>query len=171
MQAKDKKMAELILYISAKCEDDDRFGSVKLNKILFYSDFIQYGKSGASITGQDYRRLKRGPGPTRLLPIRNRLVEAQDVELENRERFGLTQIRTVALRGADLSGFSSAEIALVDDVIGALWDDSATDVSEVSHRFPGWKLAEPMEEIPYQSVFLSERELTSSEREFALELG
>ena len=171
MQDTDKKMAELILYISAKCEMDDGFGSVKLNKILFYSDFIQYGKTGASITGQDYRCLKHGPGPTRLTPVRDHLLDVRDVELEDRDRFGLTQRRTVALRGADLSGFSTAEIALVDDVIEALWNSSATDVSELSHRFPGWKLAGLMDDIPYESVFLSERELTGNERKFALELG
>jgi hypothetical protein len=35
----DRKMKELILYLASKSEDDPRFSSTKLNKLLFYCDF------------------------------------------------------------------------------------------------------------------------------------
>lgn len=38
----DGKLAELILYIAKRCEDYERFGAMKLTRILFYSDFLTY---------------------------------------------------------------------------------------------------------------------------------
>ena len=49
--ADDRKMKELILYLAARSEDDPRFSSTKLNKLLFYCDFTAYRQLGRSITG------------------------------------------------------------------------------------------------------------------------
>ena len=71
-----KKFCELVLYIAKRSEDDPRFCAVKLNKIMYYSDFGAYRRLGQSITGANYqaeRALLRGrcfgtPGPVGLGP-------------------------------------------------------------------------------------------------------
>ena len=163
----DKKLAELILYISEKSESDPRFGAVKLNKILFFSDAIAYGKMGAAITGQEYQRLPWGPAPRRLLPVRDQLRADEELAIRKTDRFGQEQDRTIALRPADLDAFSGAEIAIVDEVIQALWDRNAAEVSDLSHRVRGWQLASEGETIPYESIFLSDRPLTDAEKAHA----
>ena len=75
---RDKRLGELILYIASRCERAQYFGKTKLNKILFYADFLYYKKTGDSITGQEYMRLDQGPAPRRLVPV---------VEALKRERF------------------------------------------------------------------------------------
>jgi len=65
MGGSDAKMAELILYVSDRCQLDPAYGSTKLNKILFYADFLYYAKHGTSITGQEYMRLDKGPYVTK----------------------------------------------------------------------------------------------------------
>lgn len=170
MKRADRKMAELILYISVRSEGDEHFGATKLNKILFYADFIHYGKTGESITGQTYQRLEMGPAPRRLLPIRRELQETEDLVIQRRDRFGRIQERTVALREPDLTIFTGEEIKLVDDVIDALWEGRAIDVSLLSHDFAGWKLVRDRQTIPYESVFLTDRPLTAAERAYAREL-
>ena len=65
-KANDTKMRELILYVASKSQHDPKFGSTKLNKILFFADFAFYFKHGRSVTGQEYMRLKHGPAPRRL---------------------------------------------------------------------------------------------------------
>src|SRR5687767_11634112 len=116
MQNMDKKkLGELILYISKKSELDPNFGAVKLNKILFYSDFIAFGRLGKAITEQDYQRLDQGPAPRRLLPVREDLIDRGYLAIQEVARFGKTQKRTVALRDPDLSIFTAEEIALVDE--------------------------------------------------------
>ncbi len=167
---RDKKLGELILYVSERCEADRHFGATKLNKILFFADFLFYQKSGRSITGQAYQRLPNGPAPRRLIPVRQALVEAGDLAMRERLTHGHTQLRTVAAREADLSGFGADEIAVVDHVIRVLRNHSATDASELSHTLTGWKLARDGDTIPYETVFLSERRLTREEADYALEL-
>src|SRR6266487_3415423 len=48
----DEKLRELILHICIRSEDDEAFGAVKLNKLLFFSDFHAFLRLGKPITGQ-----------------------------------------------------------------------------------------------------------------------
>jgi hypothetical protein len=167
----DTRLAELILYISDKCERDEYFGAVKLNKILFFADFLYYQRRGRSITGQEYQRLKNGPAPRRLMPVRSDLERDGDVVVKKRfTPGGYEQARTVAVREPDLRMFAGDEIAMVDFVITELWNHTASEASDLSHTLTGWKLAENGDTIPYETVFLSERELTTDEAEYAREL-
>lgn len=167
----EAKMAELILYISDRCQLDPTFGATKLNKILFYADFIHFANTGEAITGQEYMRLDKGPAPRHLVPIRERLIEDHELVVRSQPYGGFQQKRPIALRTADLSEFSGEEIAQVDAVIAQLWALTATEVSEISHRFDGWKLATDRETIPYETAFVSEREPSEDDYEFAREIG
>lgn len=51
MKDKHKKLRELILYIVRKLPGVDE---TTLKKILYYSDFMAYAKTGESITGEVY---------------------------------------------------------------------------------------------------------------------
>jgi len=166
-----RKLAELILYIAQRSEDDERFGAVKLNKILFYSDFLAYALEGTSITNHPYRRLPRGPAPKYFLQVREKMEERGDLAIQRRRYFDREQERPIALREPDLEGFTGSEIAIVDDVIDRLWDKDATEASELSHRFKGWELAEDGEDIPYETVFVNTRPLTDSEKEYGRKLA
>ena len=45
------RFRELILYCALKSETHRFFGATKLNKCLFYADFLAYRALGSSITG------------------------------------------------------------------------------------------------------------------------
>lgn len=62
----DRKMKELIVYLTAKSEGDPRFSAEKLNKLLFYCDFTAHRQLGHSITGYSYQNLPSGPAPKAL---------------------------------------------------------------------------------------------------------
>lgn len=172
----EEKLGELILYISQKSAVDPKFGSVKLNKILYLSDFLAFGNWGEPITGVPYQHLKEGPAPKRLLPVREELQKrgyliVKEVPLKS----GKTQKRTINLREPDLDKFTGKEIALVDEVIEALWNLDADETSDFSHRFVGWKMTKLKDPIPYGTIFLSDEPLSEAEiirgRELARELG
>ncbi|MGI8771218.1 MAG: Panacea domain-containing protein [Acidobacteriaceae bacterium] len=172
----ENKLGELILYISRKCATDPRFGAIKLNKILYFSDFYAFGNASTSITEVDYQHLINGPAPRRLRPVRDRLQSIGALALQHVVlKSGKTQTRTIALRTPDLTAFTGEEIALVDDVIDMLWDDDADSVSERTHRYVGWKMTQLGETIPYGSIFLSDEPLSSAEilrgQELANQLG
>jgi len=164
------KFEELLLYVAKKSQADPRFGATKLNKILFYSDFSVFGFLGKSISGQRYQKLRNGPAPRGLLPLRNRLIENGVCALQEAYYGGRRQHRLIALREPNLSAFSGAEIAIVDSTIEALWEEDGTSVSHLSHKFLGWRAASEGEDIPYETVFASARELTQGESDYALQL-
>jgi len=168
----DLKLAELILYIARISEGDDTFGSTKLNKILFMADFEAYRKLGSPITGAEYQSLPHGPAPRRLMPVMEKLCESGSAAVRIEQRFGYEQKRPIALREPDLSLFSADEIALVDRIVRLLWGFTARDVSELSHRFIGWQLAEQGEIIPYGLALLAaDRELSEEGNKVAQELS
>ena len=164
-----EKFKELILYIAQESEFDPNFGATKLNKILFFCDFLAYRAHGRSISGQRYFKLPYGPAPRALKPALNELVaEEACIEIE-RGHFGHPQKRIIVRREANLEAFFTAtEVALVASVIRALWDNSAQEVSELSHHFIGWQVAELHEDIPFETIFMGDpRELTLTEEDSA----
>jgi len=164
------KLRELVLYVCTASDSDEAFGSIKLNKLLFYSDFLHYLQYGTPITGQEYQKLKNGPAPRQMLPLLNDMQTADQLAIAQRSYFGLTQRRPVALREADLSRFSAQEIAIVDHVLRSFQKHNGMEISELSHNFAGWQLAEEGETIPYSSALLRGGELTTQERRWAQEL-
>jgi hypothetical protein len=163
-QENEEKFRELVLYISQRCATDPKFGAVKLNKILFFSDFLAYANTGQAITSFEYQRLPKGPAPRRLLPVRTQMIAEGILGLQEvRLRSGMTQKRTVNLRPPNLRIFTGDEIEVVEGVISILEDADAETVSELSHRMVGWLLVADGETIPYGTVFLSNEPLTETE--------
>lgn len=167
MSPNDKKLGELMLYIAEFCETDPTFGSVKLNKLLFYSDFLAFRRLGRSITGHTYQKLEHGPAPRAMLPVRRSL--GGDLVFREESRYGRAQKKPIATRSADLSEFSAEEISLVDSVVEEWIGVSAAKISKKSHDdLCCWDMAELGEAIPYSvSLIGSQTPPTDEEREWA----
>ena len=170
----DRLLGELILYVAECCADDPTFGAIKLNKILWWSDFQAFGRLGGPITGVRYVRRPQGPAPYRLLPVRNRLIRLDAAEMEERPVGQRLQERIVALRAPDKL-FTQEQLDIVDEVIRDLWGMTATEVSERSHG-KAWQIAaEDGVPIPYEAVFLSDEPVTDADvartKELAEEYG
>ncbi len=166
----DAKLKELVLYIARKSEGDPRFGSTKLNKLLFLADFIAYATWGQPITGQDYMAENNGPVPRRLLPVREQMEKAGELVIAEVEYQTKLQKRPIALREPDVGIFTGPEIALVDSLIEDWWEHTATAISMASHEFVGWRVAQKGETIPYETALLDDRDLTKDEEARGLEL-
>jgi len=158
----DDKLRELILFICRRSEGDGPFGATKLNKLLFFSDFVAYRKFGKSITGHRYQRLKKGPAPRALLPICNQMEAEGTIAFAERDYHGYTQKQIFARRDANLQEFSADEIALVTELIEEYWGKTATQLSDLSHEFRGWQLAEDGEDIPYEVALIEFEHQTES---------
>jgi hypothetical protein len=166
----NEKLRELILYIARRSEGDESFGKTKLNKILFYADFIAYAQTGQSITGQQYRKLEHGPAPVEAPQAIDTLVDQADLAMARRNYHGFPQQRPLALREPKLDAFTAEEIAIVDAVIAEHWGRSARDVSDLSHEFIGWQVARPGEVIPYDTVFADDSEPIDADVQYAKDL-
>lgn len=167
----EEKFKELILYIITKTEGDPSFGAIRLNKALFFADLFAYGQLGRSITGQEYQKLEMGPAPRRLVPVRDEMIESEDVVTAKRAFKGYTQHRLVAMREPNLSEFSGAEIALVDELLSLMKGKTGKEVSDMSHGFLDcWDGVPLHETIPLSVVFVTNRDLTERERAHARDL-
>jgi hypothetical protein len=53
-----EKFKELVLYLAEKCETDPSFGVTKLNKLLYYCDFVAYSELGKPAIDYEQRLIR-----------------------------------------------------------------------------------------------------------------
>ena len=125
IRPKDRKLAELILFISERSEGDPPFGADKLAKLLFNADFSAFRMHKKSITGQTYEKCYVCPAPKRLAAVRQALITRGELAIREREPYGSRQYRSFALRLADHSKFTADELAMVTSLIATNWGRSS----------------------------------------------
>jgi hypothetical protein len=167
-QPRDEKLRELILLITEWSQADEKFGAIKLNKLLFHCDFAAYLTFGEPITSQQYFALPQGPAPRRLKPITQAMVKSQQLAYKEVSYYGYTQLRPIALKAPNVELFSPKELNLIRNTIQTYWNMSATEISKHSHLFLGWKIAREKETIPYCTALVSCRPPTEIERSHGL---
>lgn len=157
------RLRQMILYVAQKCVGAERFGAVKLNKILWRSDFRSFAARGIPVTGRSYQRLQQGPALVEMPPVHAEMVEAGDIEvIETIFPSGNREKRTVALRSPDLALFSNEDLGFVDESIAHYWNQTATEASDESHGLP-WQTRSNGDPMPYELSRLSERRLSGSQ--------
>ncbi len=163
---------ELIVLISELCATDPTYGSVKLNKILYFADFMAYRELGKPISGATYHKLPEGPAPRQLLAARRELVSEGRITIEHRPYFQGVQKRPVVTgSGSDRALFSDDELSIVTSVVEYFRGKSARDVSDISHREPGWILAEDRADIPYETAWLSQDPVDQTDEALARQMA
>ncbi len=165
-----QRFRELIVYVSAQCAEDPHFGAVKLNKILFYSDFRAFERLGEPITGVTYFALPEGPAPYLMRPVRRELEKEGAIEVEESPVGNYRQLRTIARREADLDLFTKGELAIVREVIDELRDKTARQLSKESHGL-AWRTCEIGAFIPYEAAFYSDEDATAQDLAEARDLN
>lgn len=149
-----EKLREAILHLAMSSEDDLHFGKTKLYKLLFFSDFAHFVSTGQAITWAEYRCFPFGPVPTEAEPLIEEMARAGELAIQHRDHFGYQQVRPIALREAELSRFSGAEVARLERTVRDLRQMNASGVSELSHHFLGWQVAGERELIPYEIALI-----------------
>jgi hypothetical protein len=164
-----KRLRELILFIAERCLNDPTFGAVKLNKILFFADFISFARYGEPITGTSYGKLPLGPVPTAARAVRAEMEAADEIFMVMEGYNPSPRHRLIARREADLGGFKPRDIVLIDGIIETLHGVSGSAVSEVSHD-RAWESVEDYEMIPYEAAYISGEPLTERDLTVAFEM-
>lgn len=127
------RLKNLLLYV---LEQMGETFQTKMNKVLFYIDFLSYRERGIAISGLAYQSLEFGPAPQRW----DRVYSAFD---EVQEQLRLVQgqecMSLKAYATADMSKFTAEEMTVIDEVCGKLKDMTSREVSRLSHEEPAWK--------------------------------
>lgn len=138
-----EKMAAMISYLAASTSD---LYKTKLNKLLFYADFVNYHLHGNSISGSRYVHLPYGPVP-----------DGYEETLDTLNHYGVIDV--LKQNSADLIqlGDNSAkqfltaeETATLDWVLAKYGSMSASQLTEISHREKAYKNTKTGEEIAYE---------------------
>jgi Protein of unknown function (DUF4065) len=163
-----KKLQELVLYVARRCEEHHFFGTIKLNKILLYSDWGSYRDRGRGVTGIPYIKDIFGPAPKGIDQVIAGLVTAGDAVVLHRGMLnGLVQDRVVPIRDADLSIFDAEDIATVNDVVDRFRKMPAKRVSDLTHDTAGWLSTHFGEEIPYSASLIPDQPIPLTLHEMA----
>lgn len=160
MALNEAKFREMILLIARRSDGDPSYGATKLNKLLFFADFAAYRRYGAPISGARYQKLEHGPAPREIVPVRVRMLEEGSAIELKRDYFGKSQLRLTSVDEPALNALTVRDVALIDEVLQSYQQANASDISEISHAFSGWKYAAYGEDIPYETALLVERTAT-----------
>ena len=116
-----------------------RFGGVfftMMNKLLFYTDFVNYRDYGRGMSGLSYMAIKYGPVPVgynraySIPDIRQRIIYYES------GKYG--QVIESDL-SPDMNTFTEEELATLENVANRFSKTNAGEISDISHEEKAWK--------------------------------
>ena len=129
-----EKFKNMILYLVKRLNG---VLSVKLNKLLWYCDFLHFKETSVSITGSQYVHYPLGPVPKnyeRIIGIMQPdLLEKNEVLFETKDGIVIGDEFT-ALFEPDESLFSEREIQVMNFIADTFRGFTSTDIKEKSHQ-------------------------------------
>jgi len=127
-----KKLAEMMVYFA----ELPQMWRTKLNKMLFYADFLHAKRHGATISGARYVHMQFGPVPGGFYALQGQLVDEASLDEVPAEAGDRQGTLFVARRPADRSVFSETELRTLEDVGEHFASWSAGQIVEYSHQEP-----------------------------------
>ena len=109
----------------------------KMNKLLFYSDFLSYRLIGRGMTGLAYKAIDFGPVPVRWDRIYSFYddISQEIVQFPN----GKAGTRLISDLPADLSVFTENELQMLNYVYERFKNENSSQISVISHQEEAWK--------------------------------
>jgi len=144
-----EKLKNMILYLVKRL---DGVLKVKLNKLLWYCDFLHFKETSVSITGSQYIRLKYGPVPNnyeRIIGIMQpELLDKDEIPFNTKE--GIVGEQFTALVEPDESLFSEEEIKVMNFVADTFREYTSTEIMNKSHQEIAYIKCEDGDIISYE---------------------
>ncbi len=126
--------------------------NTKMNKLLFYTDFYSYKTRGIGMTGLAYRAIQFGPVPVKW-NILYSLIEGVDTEIVPFMN-GCAGEKLCSSIEPDPDGLDSDEKKILDTVLKRFRNNTATEISSISHNEDAWlKYKDTTSLIDYSEAF------------------
>jgi putative zinc finger/helix-turn-helix YgiT family protein len=148
-----EKFTEMVVYFSEQIAPF----KTKMNKLLFYADFLMFKQSCFSISGVRYKAIDMGPVPNNFQSIFEYLANKDEIYIFTTEfSNGYTGEQFKARKDrpfkADL--FSENELEVLEKVATVFKPTSTNDIIELSHLEEAWKKNEKKKSvISYEYAF------------------
>ena len=142
------KLKNVMIAILERCND---VWTTKMNKLLFYVDFLSYRERGMSITGLTYRAIDFGPVPEKWNKVYCQFDEIQQV-IQQIGNYEGTMLKTSSQIDKDI--LSEDEIKIIDIVCNRFGNHSSQAISTISHEEFAWKNHyQHSERIPFSEAY------------------
>jgi transcriptional regulator with XRE-family HTH domain/uncharacterized phage-associated protein len=140
-----KKLTEMIVYFASEVQP----WKTKLNKLLFYADFLHYKKMAYSISGAEYYAITMGPVPNNFCSIFEYAAHNKHVEVTYHEFKGGSVGESFSVnrdRKFNPEIFDEDELSCLKEVAAKLGKISTTEIVDMSHEEIAW-----LDNIPQKS--------------------
>ncbi|MFA7361704.1 MAG: type II toxin-antitoxin system antitoxin SocA domain-containing protein [Candidatus Kapaibacterium sp.] len=111
----------------------------RLNKLLFYSDFLSFSETGYSITGLRYAAIDNGPVPNNYNLLYSILEKEGAVNCDNVVMKDYEFSKYEPLKKFDKEIFESEEIEIFKRVLRNFKFEKTSNIINLSHEEEGWK--------------------------------
>jgi putative zinc finger/helix-turn-helix YgiT family protein len=140
-----RKFRNAVLYLC-------RGGTIttKLNKLLFYSDFVHFNQYTVSITGTRYAKVPYGPAPNDFRIYYSSLIKQGSIKINEKIYTNFTGEEMVAVQEPELTVFKDSELKILASVKEHFKQHNASEISSVSHTERGYKVTKQGELISYK---------------------
>lgn len=148
-----EKFTEMVVYFSEQIKPY----KTKMNKLLFYADFLMFKQSCFSISGVRYNAINMGPVPHNFQSIFEYLVNKNEIDIHYTEfpngGFG-EQFIAKTDRPFNGTLFSELELDVLKKIVSTFKTTSTNDIIELSHLEKAWKENEQTKNvISYEYAF------------------
>lgn len=131
-----KKATEMIVFFTEKLQP----WKTKLNKLLFYADFLMFKKYAFSISGISYRAIDWGPVPKEYHSIFDYLDRNEHVIIDSFNiNDGIAEkFKPKKDRSFDKARFTTEELMVMDTVAELFNETGTSNIVELSHQEKAW---------------------------------
>jgi DNA-binding transcriptional regulator YiaG/uncharacterized phage-associated protein len=132
-----EKLGEMVVFFAEKLKP----WKTKLNKLLFYADFLHFKRSGFSISGTRYCAIPLGPVPDNFNSIFEWMEKKGDLTISEQEfPDGGTGERffPAESRSFDAEKFSAKELDTLNTVATAFLKTGTKEIIAISHNENAW---------------------------------
>ncbi|MFA7380933.1 MAG: type II TA system antitoxin MqsA family protein [Bacteroidia bacterium] len=141
-----EKFTEMVVYFSEQVAPF----KTKMNKLLFYADFLMFKQSCFSISGVRYKAIDMGPVPNNFQSIFEYLANTNEIDIHTTEfQQGYTgeQFKARKDRPFQPGLFSATELDVLEKVATVFKPTSTNDIIELSHLEQAWKKNEKAKSV------------------------
>ncbi len=132
-----ERLTEMVVFFTEELQP----WKTKMNKLLFYADFLLFKKTCSSMSGACYRAINMGPVPNNFNSIFDYMANNDDVdvwETEFADGHG-EQFKPNKKRKFNSKLFNEIELDILSTVAKQFKTTSTKSIIDFSHREKGWK--------------------------------
>ena len=148
-----EKITEMVVYFSDKLSPF----KTKMNKLLFYADFLMFKQSCFSISGMRYKAIEMGPVPINFQSIFEYLANKDEIDIfttEFPQGYIGEQFKAKNDRPFRVELFSENELNVLEKVANVFKPTITNQIIEISHLEEAWKKNEKNKSvISYEYAF------------------